>query len=212
MALVFGVATAAQATTVTVEFAGLTTSNPGLPGSGGYSGTVTYETEGATWVSGGLFNSVITEVDIDINGVNIESAGAPTLNTFNQVQLGDERDAFFGTYEGSFLPTGIPLISIKSVYLELRMQEDVEIFSTVSELFDELADGETLGLGSVGFFSLVVEYNDAPFSDSSILRLGSVGSLEITVSGPAAVPLPAGLPLLLTALGGIALLRRRSRG
>lgn len=207
-------ATSASAVTVTMDFAGSGGFTPGLPGLGPFSGTIVYDTDNATQVgTSPLFNGAFSSIDITFNETSspysVTSGSSPTVNTFNQVELPGGGDAFLSNFAGSFGPTGTSLADPVNVFLELRMDENT-FFSDVTNIFELVRDGTTFSLPDINFISLVVQY-DAAFSDSSIYRLGTFTSFNITGSGPSPVPLPASLSLMLAGLGAMALAARRRR-
>ena len=209
LALVAAAGTA-SALTVTIEFAGETSFNPGLPGSGSYSGTIQYSSDDASHVGAGQFTDVFTAIDFQVSGAAIkQTAPDATGNALTQVSInGGTTDAWLSTYSGSFDSSGVGGIEVASVGLEIRSAATLEIFTTIDALFSELSDGESFGLDDVGYISLTVSYLDTS-QGPTILRKNTFDSFSITVSDPSAVPLPAGLPLVLTGIGAFAVARRR---
>ncbi|MEM1079723.1 MAG: VPLPA-CTERM sorting domain-containing protein [Pseudomonadota bacterium] len=200
----------ANALTLTFTFDGETGSNPGLPGAGDVSGQIVYDTAGASVVNNNVFDGVWSSVDLEVNGAAIQSAGMPTNNRLTQVQLGGGTDAFISELAGGYADTGNPGIIVADVDLEIR---GLEIFDQTSALFSSLQDGQSFTEDDIGFISLVINYENQPALGATILRLGNFDSIRVTVSdpmAPAPIPLPAGMPLILLGLGGLALARRRS--
>lgn len=210
------ISTTVQAATISVEFSGQTTSNPGLLGAGTFSGSITYDTTSATNPGGAVFNNVFSNINFTTGTGSVKSQGTPTTDRLTQVQLVTAEDAFLSNYAGAFGPTGVPGVDVESTSLELRTVDDGDFFGSTSALFGSLADGDVLTLGAeIGFVSLVVRYVGDSSSGSTILRANAFDTLTLTVTGDAPipnVPLPASAPLVVGALAFLGYSgRRKSR-
>ena len=206
----------AHAAIVDISFSGNTTTNPGLPGSGAFGGSVQFDTSGAVFASGGLFNNVYSDIDFQVNGAAIKSGPSPTANRVIQVPLSGGVDSFLSAYVGSFGPTGVPGIDVDSIQLEVRLNPGVEAFGLIGDLFSELSPGETFSLSDISFISLVVNYVGTSTIGSTILRRNAFDTFDIRVSDGTTVtpvPAPAVLPLFVAGIGVIGAfgLRRRTR-
>lgn len=95
-------ATMAQATTISIDFSGNPTHNPGIPGHGPFSGNVSFDSVGSTSIGSGFHSSGFSRVNMSVNGINAISAGAPTVNSVTQVDLTGGVDALLTTYSGSY--------------------------------------------------------------------------------------------------------------
>ncbi len=205
----------AQGTTLTLDFSGTTSFNPGLLGPGAFTGSITYDTTGATSAGGNTFANVFSDINFSIGTGSVASQATPTTNGLTQVQLVTGEDALLSTFAGSFGATGVTGVAVESVGLELRTINGGDFFGSTSSLFSSLIDGQVLTLGTeIGFVSLVVRYVGGAGLDTTILLAGNFGNLTATVESDtqiSTVPLPAALPLFAGGLGLLGLLGWRRK-
>jgi hypothetical protein len=97
--------------------------------------------------------------------------------------------------------------------IDMRPLSSIDLYSSTTTLFDALGDGDMFDINDFGFISLVVNYVNQPALGATIMRANNFSRFDVSVSATSMspVPLPAGLPLLLAGIGGMALLRRRQR-
>ena len=207
---------AVQAATISVDFSGNTTSNPGLLGAGAVAGSIVFDTTTATSGGGALFENVFSSIDFTSGAGTVRSQGTPTVNRLTQVQLTTGEDAFLSNYAGAFGPTGVSGVAVESVSLELRTDGGGDFFTSIDSLFSSLSDGDVLTLGAeIGYVSLVVRYVGDNSLGTTILRGNAFSAFTLTVADNTqipSVPLPATAPLLLGALAFFGYAgRRKSR-
>lgn len=154
----------------------------GVSGGGiGYFGLAgTLAVEFDTYNNGGTDPNA-NHIGIAVGG---SSSTAATLTPDFDIDSGDLRYAKV-SYDGSVLSA---VVSTDMVFDETPLTYAVDLFDT---------------LGPVGYFGFTA-------ATGARDNYHTVKSLDLTVSTPAAVPLPAGAPLLLTAFGLAALARRRA--
>lgn len=175
-----------------------------------------YQTGGTTYVGGSLFYNVFSDIDFEISGAQIKSAGAPINSTYNQVDLAGDTDAFVSNHQGGFGATGLARVNVSAVSLEIRWNDGVNQFVDMADLFGGFAEGDSFDPDDIAYVSLVVTYEDDDGASiglgTTILRLSDFESLTVNVSDVApAVSLPAGVPLMIGAFAGLAALRRKAR-
>ncbi|OUS19837.1 hypothetical protein A9Q95_12460 [Rhodobacterales bacterium 59_46_T64] len=175
-----------------------------------------YQTCGATNIGPSLFYNVFSDIDFEVSGAQIKSTGSPISSTYNQVDLAGGTDAFLSYYQAGFGATGLAGVNVSAVSLEIRWNDGVNQFDDMGDLFGGFAEGDSFDPDDIGYVSLVAYYEDDAGTSiglgTTILRLHNFESLTVNVSDVApAVPLPAGLPLVIGAIAGLATLRRKVR-
>lgn len=139
----------------------------------------------------------------DGNLVNINEAtdGSFTLNvlTFDN---GTSSQALFGSADGS-ASTRVFMEDTSSPFGDQDLMEF---------LFSISVNDNSLTNSSLVIASLLGEFGSDPFGDSGPTSLlpGGFSGAEITLTAVSQVPLPASVLLLMSAIGGLGLLRKRS--
>jgi len=183
--------------------------NEGLPGFGAWSGSITIDPDAAT-PNSLSYPGAVTNIYLNINGSIFQSLNDCTditCNSVSPVNLAGGQDALVANYEGGFSSNNS--IVPDSVFFDIRT--DANLFSDPSNLFDTLTAGQTINLNDFNsYFQLSIGYVGATsVLDATSLSNADLGGYSLTVGPMAAVPLPAGLPLLAAGLGAFGIMRRR---
>lgn len=132
-------------------------------------------------------------------GTTVNGAGFTSVATLGAGQYGD---TIIGNYDLAFL--------VNTAFSFAGGGLIVDFANTNGSVVDDTHSGGGLVASNANPYVVARYYNGSFVGDMSVLSGGPVGNMRI-ISSEASIPLPASLPLMLAALGGLGMLSWRRK-